>query len=1158
MIDRHLCRWISAVGLALAAGLATPIASAQPVRPPILPPPARPAEPAVQPEAVQQRLAALQQLDAEDPAVKTESALLNEAMKALQDAAAEVARTAEFEELARTAPDRLKQIQAELATPIEQAVPAVPDGLTLDELSGQLQSALAQFEAARKVRADLETEFNDRSARQATIPGQIAEATQALNRLRESLNAAADPNDPPAIAQSRRWSALASKRLMEARLSRLDQESRSYTVRSDLLRARRDRAQRDVVIAERIAQQLQAKVDAKRAEQAARAREEAELARLRAANAHPVVQEITETTEAMAQDNERITARIKAVNDDHQRIIALVQKWNREFDTIRQQEEKIGLDEVLGLRLRTQRVQLPSLRTLRGESRVTREELRQAQATWFRYDDDDVVDVSESVDERLAASTAPIPEGEGDTVRAAAIEALAAQTAVRGTVLSTYDDYLRALTEQHNDLQQLASLVDEYGGFIDQRVLWIQSAEPLKVRDLMNTVDATRYLLDPSNWMAVGGAWWTDMRRAWPLHGLFIIVFGALLAARRRLHAVLVESGKAAGRIINDRYRHTLLALAVTTVRALTWPLLVWFAAWRLAINAGLNDFVASTAASLGRVAIVFFALDFMRRLCQPQGLAEAHFRWRESNLKLLRRHLRWFVPFIVPLAFVVLLLTNVADENHRDSLGRLAFMAGMPAVALFVQQLFHPDRGILSNLIAQHRGGWVDRLRFVWYPAFVIAPLGFAVAAGMGYVYTALQLERLLNNTVVLILGVMVGHEMLLRWLNVVQRQLAIEQARKKRAALLKARAEAEQAGDKSGDAAGGEAPLPPPEIKDVDVAAVSAQTRSLLRTAIAFTAILGIIAVWADVLPAFGILREVELFNSTQFIDGAATAVSITLENLVLAVLILFITFVVSKNIPGLLEIVILQRLPFTPGGRYAITTIVRYVMVIVGVVVAFDQFGIGWSQVQWLAAAITVGLGFGLQEIFANFVSGLIILFERPIRVGDTITVGTLNGTVSRIHMRATTIIDWDRKEIIIPNKEFVTGQIVNWSLSDAVLRVRIPVGIAYGSDTAAARRLMLECARQNARVLGDPAPQALFLGFGESSLDFELRVFIPNIDHFVPARDELHEAIDQAFRRHHIEIAFPQRDLHVRSISPALEIVDRSRAFAPDIESVESGR
>jgi potassium efflux system protein len=175
--------------------------------------------------------------------------------------------------------------------------------------------------------------------------------------------------------------------------------------------------------------------------------------------------------------------------------------------------------------------------------------------------------------------------------------------------------------------------------------------------------------------------------------------------------------------------------------------------------------------------------------------------------------------------------------------------------------------------------------------------------------------------------------------------------------------------------------------------------------------------------------------------------------------------------------------------------------------------------------------VGLGFGLQEIVANFICGLIVLFEQPYRVGDIVTVGDINGTVTRIQIRATTITDWDRRELIVPNKEFITGKLINWSLSDPITRIVLPVGVVYGSDTVLTEELLLKVARENTRVLDKPEPSALFLGFGDNSLNFELRVFIHNALGRFEVMDRLHHAIDREFRKAGIAIAFPQRDVHL---------------------------
>jgi potassium efflux system protein len=291
----------------------------------------------------------------------------------------------------------------------------------------------------------------------------------------------------------------------------------------------------------------------------------------------------------------------------------------------------------------------------------------------------------------------------------------------------------------------------------------------------------------------------------------------------------------------------------------------------------------------------------------------------------------------------------------------------------------------------------------------------------------------------------------------------------------------------------------------------------------------------------------------------------VPVDLADLIFAAILAAATIVLARHGPNVLEMLILFRLPIDAGARFATTSLLRYAILIVGFILAFDAIGIGWRHVQWLAAAMTVGLAFGLQEIFANFVSGIIILFERPVRIGDVVTVGNVDGKITRISMRATAVTDWNRRELIVPNKTFVTSQIINWTLSDPVTRAEVPVGIAYGSNTNLARELLLKAARECQYVLDKPAPAAIFRGFGESALDFELRVFIPNRDIWPEMIDELHTRIDNEFRQAGIEIAFPQRDLHVRSVRDVLPVVqgDQRPSSSPTPDSTtasssESGR
>jgi potassium efflux system protein len=187
--------------------------------------------------------------------------------------------------------------------------------------------------------------------------------------------------------------------------------------------------------------------------------------------------------------------------------------------------------------------------------------------------------------------------------------------------------------------------------------------------------------------------------------------------------------------------------------------------------------------------------------------------------------------------------------------------------------------------------------------------------------------------------------------------------------------------------------------------------------------------------------------------------------------------------------------------------------------------------------------------LQEIFANFVSGIILLFERPIRVGDIVTLGDTTGIVNRIRMRATTIVDWDRKEYVVPNKDLVTERLLNWTLSDQTTRIVINVGVAYGSDTERACALLREVVDSHPEVLKDPVPLITFEGFGDSTLNIVVRCYLPSLDKRLMTIHDLHTMINKRFNAEGIEIAFPQRDLHIRSFPPEWE-------FRPPSDSAAS--
>jgi len=396
-----------------------------------------------------------------------------------------------------------------------------------------------------------------------------------------------------------------------------------------------------------------------------------------------------------------------------------------------------------------------------------------------------------------------------------------------------------------------------------------------------------------------------------------------------------------------------------------------------------------------------------------------------------------------------------------------------------------------------------------------------------MGYYLSAFELQQKTIITLWFVFSMVIFYELALRWLTLANRQLAMKALQEKR------KHAAEQ---KKPVAIEGSEKSILIEEELIDIPKINAQTITLLN--VFFCTLLAVVfwAIWKNILPAFSFLNDIELWQNKVIVNNKEVYQSITLTHLLLAAAYAFITVVAVRNFSGVNELLIFRRVTMEAGSRYAVNKITNYTLTTVGFFAVANILGFNWSQVQWLVAALSVGLGFGLQEIFANFVSGIILLFERPIRVGDIVTIGNVSGKVRSIHMRATTLVDFDQKELVVPNKAFITTQLVNWTLNDAITRVVIPIGIAYGSDIELAHKVMQEAVCAAPLVLQDPEPSVMLIEFGDSALIFSVRVFVSETVNRMPATHDLHLRLAKALSEHNIEIPFPQRDIHIRSVTP----------------------
>ncbi len=260
------------------------------------------------------------------------------------------------------------------------------------------------------------------------------------------------------------------------------------------------------------------------------------------------------------------------------------------------------------------------------------------------------------------------------------------------------------------------------------------------------------------------------------------------------------------------------------------------------------------------------------------------------------------------------------------------------------------------------------------------------------------------------------------------------------------------------------------------------------------------------------------------------------VTLSSIVMFCIVMGVFALISRSIRRILVGRIFVRFDLREETRYTLTRVTQYTVVVLGAIVAFQFVGIDLSGLAVIFGLLSVGIGFGLQNLTSNFVAGLILLFERPIRVGDRVTVGDAEGDVEEINIRSTTIRSVNNISIIVPNSEFISSRVTNWSHGDPKIRLDIDVGVSYGSDLQTVLRCLRETAAQHPRILKEPEPMVHHMGFGDSAWNMRLWVWIENPKEHRKIRSEINCAIVTKFRENGVEIPFPQRDLHLRSPVP----------------------
>lgn len=1016
------------------------------------------------------------------------AALATTAVQRLEELDEQVDAMFEFSSEAEAAPEErsLTQIEEDIAT------------LNSERAQGELEidqrrQTLARLEEQLRTQANTLDEL--RRSREQELAAVKAEpvAEPELLEAQAAAHNALDRRTNARILAAQIDAATLTPRMERLRLELRTQELEQALLRTRIAKARADYLERSTEELRSLAADLQRLIE-----------REPEVQQLYAAELSAMRRQIDEIAE--------VQSRVRALQLEREQNERTEEDLIQTLANVRERLEVGGLTETLGGLFLEEQQRLRAL----GDKRFALNGIERALSQSRLH--------SITLREQLRATPAPEP-GRTDA-GSAQTELQRIRHRLAAALVQSEESLTEQLRQTQARLTAVVALVDELDQVLRETLLWWPSHLPVSLEWAARIPAALLALLDARAWQEIRSA-------------MIAVTVGSPGASLLTLLgvALLWRSGRRTGRHLRalaDKTRHrftdniglTLKAMGWSLLRVLPVPVLLISTSFRLEQIPETGPGVEILAAVLRSAAVWWLAGYLVVLFISRNGVGTVHFDWNPCMLQRLRRNLAWYLPLQFILIIALALAFAHPSDLVFDVMGRAGLIAACATTGTLAWRLFAPSPDLIAVL--------TERNRRLVRAAVVSCAAALVALAAAGYLLTVGELFAHAIDTVVVVGLVWLCYRLAARALILSETQLRIRRMFEQRtkAAAAETNSVAERAPD-----------MPEPQLSMEDV---NLQTRTLVRVLAGGVMVLALFWVWAEILPALIWLDGVTLWSRTIVTGGSEVVTRMSLQDLLLAVSLLVLFAMATRNLPGLVEILLARSTRMDGTARYTVMTLLRYTIIVAAVVIVFSLLGLRWSELQWLIAALTLGLGFGLQEVVANFFSGLIMLFERPVRLGDTITIGEFNGTVARIRTRATTIIDWDNREVVVPNKMFITERLINWSLSDTMTRIVLTIRISYHADVDVVMQSLKEIADEHPLVMADPAPTVLLLKLGDSALTFEMRAYVNQLRDRLETISDLHRKMLHVFRERGIEIAYPQMDLHIRDGGP---VATRGTATLP---------
>ncbi|KGE02780.1 Potassium efflux system KefA protein / Small-conductance mechanosensitive channel [Pseudohaliea rubra DSM 19751] len=1035
----------------------------------------------------------------------------------LQQAAQDLARAKQLRQEAdsyrramETSTDEVERYN-DLVRGMDEAPPSVEDRLGSDPDLEDIEAELDIVEARRRSLAEQRTTalaaLGDRSSGDSDPQQRLAAVTAELEALQAppaadgSLNARVS-----AAAQT------AEQQRLEAEAEMLKLRLRATPAINAIRTAKLAWLDASLARADALLGALREAAATTRESAAARRIEETRRIAGEVDNSHPDVLALAEENISLIRDQQRLADALADARNDTAALRDLSEYIEEDYRLTQRRLEVAGLEGKLGQVMMTRLASLPDKRDIQRGTAVRNEQL--ADVSVNTIDTDEALRQSTR---RSAYLRERFPNFEDWTrVERRVLDRLYEQRRdLLREKLEAQNALLRLLVDTNQAAAGLIEATEAYEAFLTGNLLWIRSYRFLDPAELVAQLWS---LLDPAPFLSVASHWQQQLRNPATLLGLVLIAL--LLVNRRRILAAQQALLGVPIRPREESPRKIASGVALGVARSALLPGFLLLTAWVLASAGGDSLATEGIARGLGTAGALIFGLQLAMSVTARVGTGRRLLKWNNQKTDAVRRDLPW-LSIVLPIAAG---LSAFARTGWGEKSG--GALAALATFTVSLAGLIYSVRLLRSG---QFSGDTLGKF-FLRAAALLSGAAAFMHLSGQLFA-AHLYLTALGWSVAAVALTLFV--------MNVLQRIILIYRSRLERRQReeLRAQAEAEAASDTDSER---DNQL---SERDIDAVASLSDAQGRLLGALRLAALATLLwFIWSPALPAITLLEDVTLWSTADPTLPEGELRPVSLATLIIAALVVTLTTLLTRHVPPLVQVLLMEYASVSAGARYAIGMLLQYVIIGVGASVSLGLIGFAWSKVQWLVAALGVGIGFGLQEIVANFISGIILLFERPIRVGDVISVSGYDGTVVNISARATVIETFEGKELLIPNKDLITGVVNNWSLTSSKLRIVIPVGVAYGSDVRKAMRILVEVARDHPAIIDDPAPVATFEDFGDNALTLWLRCYAESefIHRWTELRTDIYERLNKAG----IGIAFPQRDVHLDAAEPIpVQLVER---------------